>query len=246
MRDQVEADFRDRFKVLGDVPRAKTEAQPVMWRHHVECHGTRIPCHLGMLACFPQAFANDRRDHRQPAAQFVGHYPCHRRTLLWRQREHFAGVTVRHHRDDAGLRGQPRCVLAQFGLVDAVVGRERAGDRRDQSAVVLDGRHLASTGSLSKCARIVPVRASRCQCRFCMLSCMKGTGAELRHFTALTDVHESVLAGRFSRAGRERKLFARRGAAAHDPAGFQPQDSRVRALAGRGAVRPRQPSGDTD
>ena len=85
--------------------------------------------------------AHDRRNHRQPAAQFVGHDAGDLDALGRRQRKHFAGVAVGHHGDHAVVARQPAGQAAQGGFVDAVVGGERAGDRGDDAAVIRDRRH---------------------------------------------------------------------------------------------------------
>ena len=76
------------------------------------------------------------------------------RALARQQREHLAGVAVGHHRDDAGLGGEPGGVLAQRGLVDAVIGGEGAGDRGDDAAVVLDRGHGVSLSDNRHAARL--------------------------------------------------------------------------------------------
>ena len=50
-------------------------------------------------------------------------------------------VAVGHHCDDTGVPSEPRGELSQRRFIDPEVRGERAGDGRDDSAIVPDGRH---------------------------------------------------------------------------------------------------------
>ena len=131
----------DRVEVRECVARRAAEAQPVVRRHDVEGDGAGFGRHAPMLGRVGETLANNRRDDRQASTELVGDNARHRGALRRGEREHLAGVAVGHYRDDACVPGQPRRELAQGGLVDPIVGGERASDRRDDAAVVADCGH---------------------------------------------------------------------------------------------------------
>ena len=156
MHDQGQAtSLADRGEVFDAMIRPESKAQPVMRRHDIEAGGPCFLCPSRLFNRVIDAFAYDRGDHGANLLIGIGDDARHLRPLARRQREHFAGMAIRHQCSDPGLTSEPLRQPTQLWVVDAVVGSERhcyrwndalEVDRSHEPSPHSDNTHVTPTG----------------------------------------------------------------------------------------------------
>ncbi|MNL15438.1 hypothetical protein D3C87_1364240 [compost metagenome] len=131
----------DRLEILQRMTWREAKAQPVVRRHDVQRGGARFARGAGMFLRFGNAFADNRRNHGQLAAQLVGHDASHLCAFGRGKGKHLARMPVGHDGDNTIVSRQPRGQTAQGGFVDTMIVGKGAGNCGDDAAVIRDGSH---------------------------------------------------------------------------------------------------------